>query len=94
MVGTCLGQPQEKAIPMTTCVFIQLRCTPGTTYRVAEDIALREIHSELHSTSGEYDLLMKLYIPEGQDVGKYINENLLVIDGIERSLTTLTFKAF
>ena len=79
---------------MSTCVFIQIRCAPGTTYKVAEEIALRELHSELFSTSGEYDLLMKLYIPEGQDVGKFINDNLLDIDGIERSLTTLTFKAF
>jgi DNA-binding Lrp family transcriptional regulator len=79
---------------MSTCVFIQLRCKPGTTYRVAEQIALREIHSEMFSTSGEYDLLMKLYIPTGQDVGKYINEHLLDIEGLERSLTTLTFKAF
>ncbi|WP_371036753.1 Lrp/AsnC ligand binding domain-containing protein [Rhodosalinus sp. FB01] len=79
---------------MSTCGFIQLRCKPGSTYRVAEDIALRELHSELYSTSGEYDLLMKLYIPEGEDVGKYINDRLLDIEGIERSLTTLTFKAF
>jgi DNA-binding Lrp family transcriptional regulator len=79
---------------MTTCVFIQIRCRPGTTYRVAEAIALREIHSELYSTSGEYDLLLKLYIPREADVGKYINDELLDIDGIERSLTTLTFKAF
>lgn len=79
---------------MTTCVFIQLRCKPGTTYRVAEEVALREIHSELYSTSGEYDLLMKLYIPEGEDVGKYINDHLLDINGIERSLTTITFKVF
>ncbi|MHA6325142.1 Lrp/AsnC family transcriptional regulator [Roseivivax sp. CAU 1753] len=79
---------------MSVCVFIQIRCTPGKTYEVAEEIALRELHSELHSTSGEYDLLMKLYVPTGQDVGKFINENLLVIPGIERSLTTLTFKAF
>ena len=79
---------------MTTCVFIQIRCTPGTTYEVADAIALREIHSELYSTSGEYDLLMKMYIPESEDVGKYIIENLLNIKGIERSLTTLTFKAF
>ncbi|MGR3504193.1 Lrp/AsnC ligand binding domain-containing protein [Pseudaestuariivita sp.] len=76
------------------CVFVQLRCKPGTTYAVADAIALREIHSELYSTSGEYDLLLKLYIPEDQDVGKFINEELLHIDGIERSLTTLTFKAF
>jgi len=79
---------------MSTCVFIQIRCKPGTTYQVAEKIALREIHSELYSTSGEYDLLMKLYIPADADVGKYINENLLDIEGIERSLTTMTFNAF
>ncbi|MFK7751462.1 MAG: Lrp/AsnC ligand binding domain-containing protein [Sedimentitalea sp.] len=79
---------------MSTCVFVQIRCKPGTTYSVAEDIALREIHSELYSTSGDFDLMMKLYIPEGQDVGKFINQELLKIDGIERSLTTMTFKVF
>jgi len=79
---------------MTTCVFVQLRCRPGQTYKVAEDIALREIHSELYSTSGTYDLMLKLYVPEGEDVGKFINDHLLDIEGIERSLTTLTFKAF
>lgn len=79
---------------MTTCVFIQIRCRPGTTYHVAEEIVLKEIHSELFSTSGEYDLLVKLYIPKDEDVGKFINDKLLDIDGIERTLTTLTFKAF
>ncbi len=37
---------------------------------------------------------MKLYIPEGADVGKYINEELGGIIGIERTLTTMTFKVF
>ena len=79
---------------MSTCVFIQIRCEPGTTYKVAENIALLEIHSELYSTSGDFDLMMKLYIPESADVGKYINDNLLNIEGIKRSLTTLTYKVF
>jgi len=77
-----------------TCVFVQIRCVPGSAYRVADAIVLREIHSELYSTSGAYDLLLKLYVPEGADVGRYINENLADIDGIERTLTTLTFNAF
>ncbi len=76
------------------CVFVNIRCKPGTSYRVAEEIALREIHSELYSTSGPFDLLLKLYIPEGDDVGHFINEHLLDIEGIERTETTLTFKAF
>ncbi|MBT4567848.1 Lrp/AsnC ligand binding domain-containing protein [Rhodobacteraceae bacterium nBUS_24] len=79
---------------MSTCVFIQLRCKPGTTYEVANEIVLRELHSELYSTSGNYDLLLKLYVDENDDVGKFVNDNLLDIPNIERSLTTLTFKAF
>lgn len=79
---------------MTVCVFVQLRCKPGTAYDVAERIVLREIHSELYSTSGAWDLLLKLYVPEGEDMGKFINENLLDIPGVERTLTTPTFKAF
>jgi DNA-binding Lrp family transcriptional regulator len=77
-----------------TLVFIQLRCTPGRTYEVADAIYDREFASELYSTSGEYDLIMKVYIPEGVDVGRYINERILDIPHIERSLTTMTFKAF
>ncbi len=77
-----------------SALFVQIRCKPGTAYQVADEIALRELHSELYSTSGEYDLLLKLYPPDGADVGKFINENLLDIAGIERTLTTLTFKAF
>lgn len=76
------------------CVFVQIRCKPGTTYKVADEIALREIHSELYSTSGNFDLLMKLYIPKDEDVGMFINDHILDIGHIERTLTTLTFKAF
>jgi len=75
-------------------VFINIRCKPGTSYKVAEEIALREIHSELYSTSGPFDLLLKLYVPEEEDIGKFINDHLLDIPQIERTETTLTFKAF
>ncbi|MEL6600873.1 MAG: Lrp/AsnC ligand binding domain-containing protein [Pseudomonadota bacterium] len=77
-----------------SAVFVQLRCKPGTTYEVADAIYEKEIVSEMYSTSGEYDLLLKLYIPKGEDVGKYINAMILDIPNIDRSLTTLTFQAF
>lgn len=77
-----------------SCVFIQIRCKPGKTYQVADQIGEREIASEIYSTSGDFDLLLKLYVPEDEDIGKYINENILDIDYIDRSRTTLTFKAF
>ncbi len=77
---------------MTTCVFVQLRCNPGKTYEVADAIYDREIVSEMYSTSGDFDLMMKIYIPEDADVGKFINDKILDIKGISRSLTTLTFR--
>lgn len=76
------------------CVFVQLRCKQGKTYIVASNIAEKEFHSELYSVSGAFDLLMKVYIPEGEDVGRFINEKLGDIDGLERSETIITFKAF
>ena len=75
-------------------VFVQLQCVPGKTYEVADVLFEREIASELYSTSGEYDLLMKIYVDGEQDIGKFINENIADVPGIVRSLTTLTFKAF
>lgn len=76
------------------CVFVQFRCTPGKTYDVATAIYDREVVSELYSTSGEFDLIAKVYIPEGTDVGHYLSEKLFGIEGIQRTLTTMTFKAF
>ncbi|HHZ07958.1 MAG TPA: Lrp/AsnC family transcriptional regulator [Rhizobiales bacterium] len=75
-------------------VFVQLQCQPGRTYEVADALFEREVVSELYSTSGEYDLLMKIYIEDGTDIGKFINDNVANVPGIVRSLTTLTFKAF
>lgn len=75
-------------------VFVQIRCTPGKTYEVADAIYDREVVSELYSTSGEYDLMAKVYVPEDQDVGRYLAENLFDIADINRTLTTMTFKAF
>lgn len=76
------------------CVFVQFRCTPGKTYEVANSIWDREIVSEMYSTSGEYDLIAKVYIPEEEDVGHYLSSRLFDIPGISRTLTTMTFKAF
>ena len=77
-----------------TCVFIQIRCAPGKTYQVADALSLKEVHSEMYSTSGDFDLLLKIYVPEGKDVGRHINELIGPIEGIQRTLTTLTFSAF
>lgn len=77
-----------------TCVFVQFLCQPGRTYDVADAIWDREVVSEMYSTSGEWDLIAKVYIPEGEDVGHYLARSLFDIPGIVRTLTTMTFKAF
>jgi DNA-binding Lrp family transcriptional regulator len=75
-------------------VFVQVQCAPGKTYEVADVLFEREVASELYSTSGDYDLLMKIYIEPEVDIGKFVNENIANVPGIVRTLTTLTFKAF
>ena len=75
-------------------IIVQLRCQPGTAYRVADEIHEREIVSELYSTSGEWDLLLIINVPKGEDIGKYVNDKILDIACISRSLTTLTFTSF
>jgi DNA-binding Lrp family transcriptional regulator len=38
--------------------------------------------------------MMKVYLEEGEDVGKFVNERISAIPGVVRSLTTMTFTAF
>ena len=76
------------------CVFVQFRCEPGKTYQVATAIYDLEIVSELFSTSGEWDLMAKVYIPADADIGHFLNEHLFRVPHISRTLTTMTFKAF
>ncbi len=75
-------------------IFVQLQCAPGKTYEVADAHYATELISELYSTSGEYDLLLKIYVESEEDIGKFINDHVASIPGIVRSLTTLTFRAF
>lgn len=76
------------------CFFVQIRCALGKAYDVAEALADSELASEIYSTSGEWDLLAKFYVAEDVDIGRFVNANLHQIAGIDRTLTTLTFKAF
>ncbi len=76
------------------CFFIQIRCQLGRAYDVAEALADGELASEIYSTSGDWDLLAKFYVAEDVDIGRFVNSNIHTVDGIDRTLTTLTFKAF
>ena len=74
--------------------FVQIKCDLGQSYRVATSIADAEIASEIYSTAGGYDLLVKFYLDEAEDVGRFIAEKIQSISGIRDTYTIITFRAF
>ena len=74
--------------------FVQIKCALGRTYEVASALAEAEIASEIYSTAGHYDLLVKFYVDEATDIGHFVNEKVQVIPGIQDTHTIITFKAF
>ena len=54
-------------------IFVMVKCELGKAYQVADDAVQRiERVSEVHSISGEYDLLVKCYLPEEEDIGRFV----------------------
>ena len=74
--------------------FVQIKCELGKSYAVANALAESEIASEIYSTAGDYDLLVKFYVDHGTDIGHFVNEKVQVIPGIKDTYTIITFKAF
>jgi DNA-binding Lrp family transcriptional regulator len=74
--------------------FVQIKCQLGKSYEVANKLADAEIASEIYSTAGEFDLLVKFYVEDGTDIGHFVNEKVQTIAGIQDTRTIITFKAF
>jgi DNA-binding Lrp family transcriptional regulator len=74
--------------------FVQIKCQLGKSYQVANSLADAEVASEIYSTAGEFDLLVKVYVDNGVDIGHFVNERIQVIPGIQDTRTIITFKAF
>jgi len=77
-----------------TPFFVQIKCELGKSYQVANALAEAEIASEIYSTAGDYDLLVKFYVDAGTDIGHFVNEKVQSISGIRDTYTIITFKAF
>jgi len=72
-----------------------VKCELGRTYDVAIAAAEgAEQISEVHSVSGEYDLLIKCYLPTGDDIGHFVTEQIQTLPGIKDTFTLITFKTF
>lgn len=76
-------------------IFILIKCDLGKAYRVA-DRAVQEIEqvSEVHSISGEYDLLVKCYLDDTADIGHFVTERVQSLPGIRDTFTMMAYKAF
>jgi DNA-binding Lrp family transcriptional regulator len=76
-------------------LFVSIKCVLGKSYEVADSLVqdVEEV-SEVHSTSGQYDLLVKAYLPDDRDIGHFVNERIQRVPGVADTFTTIAFKAF
>jgi DNA-binding Lrp family transcriptional regulator len=76
-------------------IFIQVKCEMGQAYKVAE-AAIENVEqvSEIHSTSGQFDLMIKCYLDDDQDIGHFVTEKIQMLAGVQDTFTLITFKAF
>ncbi|MCQ4161325.1 Lrp/AsnC ligand binding domain-containing protein [Roseomonas sp. GC11] len=76
-------------------IFVMLKCEMGKAYAVAREMAdsIPEL-SEMHSISGQYDLLGKFYLENDQDIGLFVVEKIQTVAGVKDSYTLQTFNAF
>ena len=76
-------------------IFIMVKCDLGRAYEVADEAveAIEQV-SEVYSISGQYDLLVKCYLPDGQDIGRFVTDHIQTLPGVKDTFTLITFKAF
>lgn len=76
-------------------IFVFTKCELGKAYKVADEAILNvEQVSEVHSISGEYDLLVKCYLDDDQDIGHFVTEKIQTLPGIKETFTLIGFKTF
>jgi len=75
-------------------IFLFVKTELGHVTEVANRIAELESFSEAYSTSGPYDLLVKLYVDDVDAIGRLIETEVHAIPHIRETHTLLTFEAF
>jgi DNA-binding Lrp family transcriptional regulator len=76
-------------------IFVNVKCELGKAYIVADEaVQAVEQVSEVYSTSGQFDLLMKCYLPDATDIGHFVTERLQTLPGIKDTFTIIAHKAF
>ena len=74
--------------------FVMVKCELGRLESVANAIMELDGVSEVHSVTGEWDLLVKLFAPSYDAFGDLIPDVLQKVPGIRDTETLLAFRAF
>ncbi|GLK76971.1 AsnC family transcriptional regulator [Methylopila jiangsuensis] len=74
--------------------YVQIKCQLGRTYETAQHLADLELHSEIYSTAGDYDLIVKYHVEDGVDVGHFVSQHVQTAPGVRDTYTLITYKAF
>jgi DNA-binding Lrp family transcriptional regulator len=74
--------------------FVLVKCELGRIEQVANALMELEGVSEIHSITGEHDLLVKMYAPSYEDFGDLVPDAVQKVPGIRHTVTMLAFRAF
>ncbi|WP_242396338.1 Lrp/AsnC ligand binding domain-containing protein [Anaeromyxobacter oryzisoli] len=74
--------------------FVLVKCHLGRLEQVANALMEIEGVSEVHSVTGAWDLLVKLYAPTYEEFGDLIPDLLQKVPGVRDTETLLAFRAF
>lgn len=50
--------------------------------------------SEVYSTSGQWDLMMKCHLDDDADIGHFVTESIQTLPDIKDTFTVVAYKAF
>ena len=74
--------------------FVLVKCELGRLEEVANALMELEGVSEVHSVTGEHDLIVKLYAATYEDFGDLIPDRVQRVPGMLHTVTMLAFRAF
>ncbi|SDQ32100.1 Lrp/AsnC ligand binding domain-containing protein [Pseudovibrio sp. Tun.PSC04-5.I4] len=75
-------------------LFVQIKCKLGLWRGIANEIAIKELHSEIYSNNGEYDIVTKTYLENFNEAPNLVSKMMSNIEGIEKTSTMFAFDPF
>ena len=85
-----LGYPTTSFL-LITLRFKDAQNNPLDIGKIADEIAVNENVQEVHIVAGDWDLLVKMKTENVQKIGDFINKKLRYIEGVEKSLSCISF---